>query len=170
MSLQEMHALFEYDVWATDRTLDTVSTLTETKYQEDLRSSHGGIHGTLLHIYAADMIWLQRWTGTSPSGFVTATQIPDLKSLSARWQAYRRDLEEFLRGLTEASLAAEVSYKDTRGNPHSEPLYQQMQHCINHSSYHRGQIVTMLRQCGGKPIGTDLIVFFRSKQGPAAMA
>jgi uncharacterized damage-inducible protein DinB len=32
---------------------------------------------------------------------------------------------------------------------------------VNHSTYHRGQIVTMLRQLGAKPPTTDLILFYR---------
>ena len=34
-------------------------------------------------------------------------------------------------------------------------------HFINHSSYHRGQIVTFLRQLGATPPSTDLILYYR---------
>lgn len=67
MTLADILTLFEYDEWATSRTLESLSSLSEGKYQENLKSSHGGIHGTLVHIYSADMIWLGRWKGGSPS-------------------------------------------------------------------------------------------------------
>jgi DinB family len=35
-------------------------------------------------------------------------------------------------------------------------------HVVNHASYHRGQITTMLRQLGREPIGTDLMAYYRS--------
>ncbi len=56
-----------------------------------------------------------------------------------------------------------MSYNDLRGNPQAEPLFQQMQHAINHATYHRGQVVTMMRQVGAKPAATDLIVFYRTR-------
>jgi len=37
-------------------------------------------------------------------------------------------------------------------------------HAIDHSSYHRGQLVTLLRQVGATPPATGLIVFYRERQ------
>jgi len=39
-----------------------------------------------------------------------------------------------------------------------------MQHLVNHATYHRGQIVTMLRQLGVKPTNTDMIFYFRQQK------
>jgi uncharacterized damage-inducible protein DinB len=164
MTLAEILVLFEYDEWATERTLESVSNLSDGKYHDDLKSSHGGIHGTLIHIYSAGMTWLQRWKGSSPSTSVNVQEIPNLESLKAHWKEYRISLNSYLRSLTEAGLHAALSYADSKGNKHAEPLYQQMQQIINHASYHRGQIVTMLRQLGGKPQATDLIMFYRTRQ------
>ncbi len=160
MTLTDMRRLFEYDEWATDRTLTSVASLSESKYQENLKSSHGGIHGTLAHIWWADALWLARWRG-SPVPGSAVDEMPTLDSLKNQRKSYRAELETFFGGLSDSRLAAPLAYSDTRGNKHEEPLYQQMLHRINHSSYHRGQVVTMLRQLGHKPIGTDLIAFFR---------
>lgn len=51
--------------------------------------------------------------------------------------------------------------RTTKGEPYSHPLWQMMQHLINHGTYHRGQVTTMLRQLGVKPVATDLIAFYR---------
>ena len=34
-----------------------------------------------------------------------------------------------------------------------------MYHVVNHSTYHRGQLTTMLRQLGKVPVPTDFLVF-----------
>ena len=162
MTLQEILTLFQFDEWATERTLESVSNLSDGKYHDDLKSSHGGIHGTLLHIYSADMIWFQRWKGT-PSSTSVVQEIPNLDSLKTHWKEYRISLNNYLRSLTEEILTAPLSYADSKGNKHAEPLYQQMQQVLNHASYHRGQIVTMLRQLGGKPQATDIIMFYRTR-------
>jgi uncharacterized damage-inducible protein DinB len=165
MSLEEILTLFQYDEWATKRTIESVSPLPEELYKRDLKSSHGGIHGTLVHIYGADCLWLERWKGNSSFASIGTDQISGLLSLNDRWEEYREKLHAYLVNVSDSKLSASLSYTDTRGNNHSEPLYQQMQHRVNHSSYHRGQIVTMLRQLGGKPLATDLIMFYRTRKG-----
>jgi uncharacterized damage-inducible protein DinB len=165
MTVQDILTLFEYDEWATNRTLESVSALPQEVYLRDLKSSHGGIHGTLVHMYSAGRIWLARWRGSPVPNHVTVNEMPTLGLLTNRWKDYRDDLSAYLKNVQDDQLAAPLSYSDTRGNAHSEPLYQQMLQIINHASYHRGQVVTMLRQNKGKPIGTDLIAFFRAKPG-----
>jgi uncharacterized damage-inducible protein DinB len=164
MTLAEIHSLFQYDEWATKRTLESVSLLSEEQYKQDLKSSHGGIHGTLVHIYGADYLWLERWRGHSSSESINAEQIQSLGVLTYRWEEYRRNLNAFLASIAEIKLSAPLPYNDTKGNNHAEPLYQQMLQVINHASYHRGQIVTMLRQIGAKPQATDLIMFYRTRK------
>ena len=166
--MQDILTLFEYDEWATARTLESVSAIAEETYLQDLKSSHGGIHGTLVHLYSAGRIWLQRWRGNAGARHVTVEEIPALGLLRRRWSEYREDLKGYLAVLTESTLDAPLSYNDMRGNRHSEPLVQQMLQVTNHATYHRGQVVTMLRQVNGKPAATDLIAFFRVKQGGTA--
>lgn len=163
MTLIEISTLFEYDTWATSRTLEAVSSVPKDRYLEDLKSSHGGIHTTLVHILSSDIVWLTRWTGGPAAAHIGKSEIPDLASLKSRWKGYQGGIERFLRTLDDARLKEPFSYSDMRGNPQSEPLYQQMQHLVNHASYHRGQIVTMMRQVGATPVGTDLITFYRSR-------
>jgi|SRR5208283_1086272 len=163
MMIKDIRTLFDYDTWATDRTLESVSSVPMDRYLEDLKSSHGGIHGTLVHIYGSSMIWLQRWKGSPTLSSATTSGILSLESLKSHWKEYQADLDSYFGSLDEAKLNGFLSYNDLKSNRQSEPLFQQMQHLINHSSYHRGQIVTMLRQIGSKPIGTDLITFYRTR-------
>ena len=49
------------------------------------------------------------------------------------------------------------------GQPGRSPIWQMVQHVVNHGAYHRGQVATLLRQLGATPISTDLIVFHRER-------
>jgi uncharacterized damage-inducible protein DinB len=40
-------------------------------------------------------------------------------------------------------------------------LWQLVQHVANHSTYHRGQVTSLLRQVGGRTVQTDMVVFDR---------
>ena len=162
MSPEEALNLFDYDRWATTRQVDVISKLKEEEYVKDLGSSHGCLRGTLVHIYAAQSIWYRRWTGESPSALVTPSDIPTLTALQDRWTVLRRDILQFVVALSAEKLREPLSYEDTKGNRYSQPLSQLIRHVINHSTYHRGQITSMLRQLGVTPAASvDLITYYR---------
>ena len=54
-----------------------------------------------------------------------------------------------------------IRYKVFTGAEFSNPLWQSLHQLTNHATYHRGQIITMLRQFGAKPVSTDLIGYYR---------
>lgn len=111
----------------------------------------------------AEWLWLERWLGRSP-GFPTEN-FSDLASLRARWQKIDGDLNAFIQKLSAADLDRVVEYKNTKGHAFSNPMCQMLQHVVNHGTYHRGQITTMLRQLGATPVATDLIAFYREQSG-----
>jgi uncharacterized damage-inducible protein DinB len=162
MNLNDIRTLFAFDQWATERILDIVATVPEDQYARNMNSSHGGLRGTLVHSYGAEWIWLQRWKGTNPTALFSEQEIPTFAQLRERWTALRQDLNRFLDTLTDEQLQSPFTYADLKGNQYTQPLWQQMQHLINHSTYHRGQVVTLLRQLGVKPVSTDFIAYYRT--------
>lgn len=159
---KELSRLYVYDEWASNKLLDASEKLDDAKLKKDLGTSFVTIHGTLVHIYGAQSVWLARWRGTTPSALPKADEISDLAELRTRWQRLRVEFREFLNSRTEEQFEQVVSYKDLKGNPWSEPLYQQIQHVLFHSMYHRGQVVTLLGQLGEAPPSTDLIAYYRT--------
>lgn len=99
------------------------------------------------------------WANDRPA----PSDFPTLAALRTRWLEVQREQAEFVFGLTEEALVAQVAYINTRGEAFSYLLWQTMQHVVNHSTYHRGQITTMLRQLGAEPIATDFLVFYDLK-------
>jgi uncharacterized damage-inducible protein DinB len=65
--------------------------------------------------------------------------------------------------MTPSDVNRVIEYRLMSGQPAASPLWQMLQHLINHGSYHRGQVTTMLRQLGRPAIATDLIVFYRGR-------
>jgi uncharacterized damage-inducible protein DinB len=163
MTQNEIQLLYDYDKWADLKLLEVIAVLTKDQYKKDLGSSFGGIHETLVHILSADIIWLNRWTGKK-STLLKAEDLPTVEVVKKQWDAYHCEIGNFVRSLTEEKLNEPLPYTDFKGNSYSHPLFQQMQHKVNHSSYHRGQVVTMLRQMGEKVVSTDLINYIRQKE------
>jgi len=161
MTAKDVEFLFAYNRWANGRTLDAVAALAPDAYARDLGNSFGSVHDTLVHMYAAEWAWLLRWKGTSPAG-LDRSGLSDLAALRERWSELERDQAGFVAGLTDADLERTLDYANTKGERFSNPLGRLIQHLINHSTYHRGQVTTMLRQLGAKAIGTDLVTFLRA--------
>ena len=160
MTLQEIKNLHAYNSWANNRLFDLLATLPVDQYMQDMKSSHGGIHGTLTHMVGAEKVWLERFKG--PVGpFLKAAEIPSLAALKKIWEEVGYDTARWLGIMTDKKLGESFVMKTSKGETYAHVYWQAFQHMINHSSYHRGQIVTMLRQLDIQPVSTDLILFYR---------
>lgn len=165
--LDEILDLYAYNRWANGRTLDAAAALADEDYIRDLGSSFPSIRDTLEHILAAEWIWLSRWRGMSPTRLRSDWNPVMHRALRGRWSAFEADQGEFLARLTEERLAGTITYRQLSGEEFADPLWRLMRHVVNHSTYHRGQVTTMLRQLGARAAPTDLVVYHRE---PAARA
>ena len=163
MTPEEMLTLYDYNAWANRRQLDAASKLSNEQFVKPLGSSFASVRDTLAHIYGAEWIWLERFQGRSPASLPDTTQFADVASLRERWAEHEARLLGFVRGLTHADLDLVMEYKTLKFGVYKNPLWQSMQHLVNHGTYHRGQVTTLLRQLGAEPILTDLMHFYRER-------
>src|SRR5687767_11263370 len=153
MDLTDINQLFNYTEWANNLAMDVAAKLPDESLRRDFGISHQSIFGTLLHMAGAEWIWLERWNGRSPTKAEAWSQwtsevCADLAALNDRWLDVVDRRAHFISKIDEDRLAAELSFKLLSGDPSSMPLIDQMQHVVNHSTMHRGQIVGMIRQLG----------------------
>lgn len=161
MTLDEVRQLFAYNAWANRKIFDAAAALPAEQYGRDLQSSHGGIHGTLAHIVWAEQLWLHRWLERPNPAVPQGRDLPDLVAVRARWEEVEAERATFLHGMTEARLSETRTVKPSTGGAFDHSFAKMFTHTIDHSSYHRGQVVTMLRQVGSVPPNTGLMVFYR---------
>lgn len=164
MTKQELTILFAYDEWAMERTLTVVSALSPDHYKKDLGTSHGSIHATLVHAIAASRMWLDRLSGNADSVMLKESDVAGLSELRALRKAWRADMEAYLEAATDASLQEQFSHTTSKGITYTYPRGQLLQHLVNHTTYHRGQVVAMLRQMNAKPVNCDFIYYLRTLQ------
>jgi len=162
MTAQDLQTMLDYHYWARDRLLDAVATLTQEQYTRDLGSSFKSIRETVTHIYAAEWAWYERWRGRSPTTLLPPDQFPDLLTLRHAWADHEVKMRDFVARLGDHDMSRLIDYKLLSGHTGASPLWQMLQHVVNHASYHRGQVTTMLRQMGAQPAKpTDMIAFYR---------
>jgi uncharacterized damage-inducible protein DinB len=159
--LNEFLELFAYNAWANRKIFDAAAALPEDLYTRDLKSSHGGIHGTLAHIVWAEQLWLHRWLSRPNPAVAQGKDLRDLGAVRARWEEVEAERRAFLEGLREEQLDETRVVKPSTGGEYVHTLAQMIRHTVDHSTYHRGQVVTLLRQVGAVPPNTGLIVFYR---------
>jgi uncharacterized damage-inducible protein DinB len=160
MTLEEIDQLMAFNRWANQRFFEALSQLPAEHYGRDLHSSHGGIHGTLAHIVGVEKSWLCRWQGQPSTAATALSHIHSLTDLRAYWEGVCDEMSQFLTRL-EAPKLQEVLRTTTLTGSYHASYWQMIQHVVDHSSYHRGQIVTMLRQLGVTPPSTGLLRFYR---------
>jgi uncharacterized damage-inducible protein DinB len=171
MDLADIRHLFDYTEWANNLAMDAADNLSDEQLQRDFGISHRSILGTLTHMAGAEWIWLERWHGRSPAkaeawSMWTPESCGDLATLYDRWSGVTDRRAQFISGLDESGLAADVAFKLLSGDASSMRLVDQMRHVANHATMHRGQVVGMIRQLGIDPPSTDLLFYLRSDISP----
>jgi uncharacterized damage-inducible protein DinB len=155
-----------YNVWANQRMAELFSDLTEAEAEQHFESSFPSVRKTILHIWDAEVIWLKRLRGEKIEDFPSRNFSGDFKEVLAGWLANSKDFLHFVEGLSEAELEAEHSFQTISGGANSHRASEMIHHCMNHSTYHRGQLTTFARQLGRRKIpSTDMIFYQREKQG-----
>lgn len=166
MTPEEVRILYDYNSWANHRSLEACAPLTIEQFTRDLGSSFGSVRATLSHIMAAEWVWLERFQGRSPSA-MPKDEYADLAAIRNRWMEIQNSLISFVHGVTQTDLERVMEYKTINFGVYKNPLWQSLQHLANHGTYHRGQVATLLRQLGAKPLSTDIMHFYRERSSAA---
>jgi uncharacterized damage-inducible protein DinB len=151
----------DYSAWASRKLVGSASALSPEELTRDFSTANGHVLGTLVHVYAADRVWLGRIQGNPPARFLDPQQDMHLSVLQNDWPALHQRWNEWARNLDNESVRTTASYRDLKGNFYETPLWQILLHVVNHATHHRGQVSGFLRAMGHPPPPTDLIYYYR---------
>ncbi len=165
MTREDAFTLIDYHYWARDRMLDAVDVLTLEQYTRELASSFTSVRATIVHIYGAEWNWYLRWVSNSPTGFPDTAAFPDVVTIRAAWRDQEQKVRLLVDSLAKANqLDRVLRYRTFDGQEMESAFSQMLQHVVNHATFHRGQVTTMLRQLGvAPPKPQDLIRFYRER-------
>lgn len=158
--LEFLTELYRYNRWANHKALDAASSLDPESFTRELGNSFSSVRDTLVHILGAEWIWLERWNGRFPRALLPAAEFLDSAAIAQRWKQVEEGQIAFLNALPPSDLNQTLSYLNQKGETWSYPLWQQMVHVANHSTYHRGQVTTLLRQLKAQPATTDFLKYY----------
>ena len=157
--------LSAYHIWANQLLLDVINQLPEEKQKQEVPSSFRSLYTTLLHMLDAESIWWQRMKLQEriqrPSENFNGTA----KELGSILLHQNKQWNEWIVAANDHQLQHVFQYQNSKREQFKQPIYQMLLHVFNHGTYHRGQLVNILRQIGVEKIpGTDFIYWSRRKQ------
>jgi uncharacterized damage-inducible protein DinB len=158
IDIEYCRLLARYNRWMNERLYAASSTLADVQRKRDMGAFFGSIHRTFAHLVWADRMWLGRFTG-APHRVAAfgADEHPDFGELLGERERADRDILDWAGSLDPAWLASTLEYRaSSDGKLRRMPAWIAAAHLFNHATHHRGQVTTLLKQCGVDPGVTDL--------------
>lgn len=158
MDKKDLQLAIAYNCWANEKILKTVSKLPVEHFEKNVKSSFGSIMKTLIHIFETEQGWLQICKESS-GGEKPDETFESIKSLEQKWLLNNDDFQAYVDSLAPNDAKKIVAYHNASGKEFRDVLEHLIQHVVNHSTYHRGQITTLLRQIEAETVNTDFLAF-----------
>jgi uncharacterized damage-inducible protein DinB len=153
-----------YNLWANKKITDLISQLQDEQINKEIVSSFPSLHKTVQHLMEVENAWWERlklvehplMPGWFTGNFDELTK--KLLQLSMQWQAW-------INNANDVNLTHVFAYQNSKKEQFKSPVNEMLLHLFNHQTFHRGQLITMLRQLGIDKIPpTDFIFFSRMSQ------
>ncbi len=160
--MYSLHQHLSYSVWANERLAETLRPLDERILNTEVKSSFPSIAKTLLHMWDAEVVWLKRMQGTSLSTWPSQKFGGSKEDILNGVVSSSQELRLFVDSKAPDFVHGKISYKNLKGDPFEDVVEDLLYHIVNHGTYHRGQITTLLREFGVTLIqGMDIIIYLR---------
>jgi uncharacterized damage-inducible protein DinB len=154
--------LAAYNNWADNTAMEWLHQITDEQWNQVITSSFSSIKQTAIHIASAEKIWVDFWEKVPDPVYLSGEFKGTKNDLIAIWEKASAALKFFVEKNPEENYRQHITFKYPRGGEGAMEFWQTFSHIINHSTYHRGQLVTLLRQAGfAKFSSIDLATYYR---------
>jgi uncharacterized damage-inducible protein DinB len=162
MTKQYFLELADYNVWANNIVNSWLDNINDEQWSKYVESSFNSIGETVLHVAGAETIWLDRLNKVASPVWLPSVFKGTKDETIELWKKSSAGLKKNVESFDESVMIEKLAFKRINSDKYEMPHYQVFAHVFNHSTYHRGQLVTMLRQVGFTNVGsTDMLGFYR---------
>lgn len=152
--------LTKFNLWAAQKTIARLADIPTEQWEKDLGGSFKSLADTVLHLLSAEKLTCERLQGTQQP-FLANSFVGSKAEILAFWATYSQKLAEIVADFGDESPDALLQFKTLKGADMQMERYKLITHVVNHSTYHRGQIVNYLRQLGVTDLeSTDMFNFY----------
>lgn len=175
--IQRLH---QHRAWVNTNLQATAALLEEAQLKQPFEIGQGSVWKTLLHLYAAEYVWLAALQGEEDPlvagdlpGKIPGNQqgeggIQSFADLQAKWQALESRWQTYLKTVRATDLE-EVVYKKSSGpGPASRKGTRRgdvLLHVCTHAHYTTAQVMNMLRQLGVQKLPDVMLISLARSEG-----
>ncbi|RUT35655.1 damage-inducible protein DinB [Paenibacillus zeisoli] len=149
---------YDYNIWASERVFEHLKTLPSDIFDKEVDLGFKSIAEVLSHLASADEVWLDRLQNDS-SASIKTIRLTSLEEARIYIDSLQSRMREYVLSIDHPEQI--VYYKNSMGQEFQNSVSEIVQHVVNHGTYHRGNISTILRHLGYTSIPTDYIVYLR---------
>ena len=153
----ELFALYDYNEWANGRVIQALRALPAVDYVREMGGGWPSVRATFVHLAGATDAWAERFSGRNVLELPKESALPGLEDAVALLRSAEEKHRSHLKTLTREKLDRPFSWKNLSGEVKTAPFWIVVRHVVNHQTYHRGQISSMLRRLGAAPPATDMV-------------
>jgi uncharacterized damage-inducible protein DinB len=154
-----------YNYWANQELTKRILGLSAEQQEEEVKSSFTSLKTTIIHMWDAESAWWQRLKLLENIVVPSLTFHPTTPEAINGLLQQSRDWMEWVQQATVPQLEHVFAYQNSRKEHFKQPTWQMLLHVFNHGTFHRGQLVTILRQLGEEKIPqTDYIHYSRTRK------
>jgi uncharacterized damage-inducible protein DinB len=151
ISIEYCKQFARYNRWQNQSVYTAAATLPDGTRKRNMGAFFKSIHGTLNHLVVGDQLWLDRLEGV-PTSITSLDQElhDDFEALNRKREHTDNRLDRWVSSLDEARLNGTLTFRRLSGDKGelTLPMPIVMMQFFNHQTHHRGQVTTLLMQCG----------------------
>lgn len=150
--------LIRYNIWAHRKLLEQVKNFTQDDFSKEIGGSFPSLQKTFHHVLESDWIWTHRFKGIPLVTLPTDWHTDNAAAIQNVWYPLQDQMQELTKDLAREEFR-ELRFTTRSGDTYQMAFLDLVIHVANHGTYHRGQIVNMIRALGEKPVNTDYFIF-----------
>ena len=161
--LNNCNLLVEYHQWAHEKIKPVLRELTEEEWSRKVGGSFPTLSALYQHMLQADYRWLQRWNGMPKATIPPDYVVQGYADLERLFWPQLREMVNVAMEVEDEDPRIPVQFITGGGLDVTQPFWQTLYQVVNHGTYHRGQVTSILRVLGKQPVATDIFLFFLEK-------
>jgi uncharacterized damage-inducible protein DinB len=172
--IQRLH---QHRAWVNENLLAAATALSDDQLRQEFQIGQGSIWKSLLHLYAAEFVWLETMLGNDNAvvpgdlaGKIPGNQLGDGKiasidELREKWAGLQKRWDSYLTELSPESLDEPVfRIVASLGKRIATRRSDVLLHVCTHAQYTTAQVVNMLRQVGVETLPDTMLISLARKE------
>jgi uncharacterized damage-inducible protein DinB len=163
MNRNYLTQIANFNNWANTKAMEWLQQINDEQWEQVIVSSFSSLRQTAIHIISAEKYWADHWKEIPEPVFFSREFKGAKYELMEIWSNSSAKFTSIVESYPEENYLQSISFRyPGNGRTGEMPFWQTVAHAINHSTYHRGQLVTLLRQAGFSNLSSlDMATYFQ---------